>query len=47
MSARDLRDVVIEDSTFTGGRSGSGPLKFYGSSVGGTGTSPPSSGIYG
>ncbi len=30
--AEEMRDVVIEDSTFTGGRNGVGLLKFYGSS---------------
>ena len=30
--AEEMRDVVIEDSTFTGGRSSIGLLKFYGSS---------------
>jgi hypothetical protein len=29
--AEELRDAVIQDSTFTGGRSGIGLLKFYGS----------------
>lgn len=30
--AEELRDAVIEDSTFTGGRNGIGLLKFYGTS---------------